>query len=720
MEIHPDDDYLWNFNTSVQVGTKPRLQNVSVTPTVGFITTDFEFMAAYFDADNDPPETDNGGYIRLFIDDSQTGIDMEWANNTNTPYPELLDRKYENGELFRSTLSLTALGDHNFYIECFDGNNTNRSSTFNLPTLVNSPPELDIPVQYVTEDVEYQLNLTDFITDIDNTTNQLIFTEDSEYCYIKDNIFLACQFSESRNGSAVVNISASDGINLAWQDVLFVIDPTNDPPVLKDPLTVLPPVSVYEDEQFIYYLGDHIIDPDTPEELLVVETDSSFVIPSGFALYMRYPHTMQFENVVVSVFDGMDMLITDLEVTVIPVNDRPELSVPPLQLIEDESGRVNLGLFITDEETAPTDLEIEVSSEHLGIIPLTGGLWFTVSYPEGVLNDYLNITVIDDIITAYQTVRVTIVPVNDPPGLISPQAQSASADQKNLYNFTVWFSDEDLISGNGVEPRVELILDGESYSLIYLEQSEFTPTNRLYGIVLGLAEGSHLFLFRCDDGSGEDNGRNTTQIQTLEIDGGKKADDDKDTATIGLDITRTGGLRELLFLLVIVIIIISLIAVNAWLFYKRRKQKRAFETTPVVAEPATLKVEPPELTIGEILGLAPVEVPKKPPKPAAAPQPVSQSVPEAAPKPAPTSAEIPAAVPKSDEDEVEPIIIYTKPVPPAGEPSVASEKTIEEKHRTSDHNDKVSEDAEDTRGAVGSDERTPDPDTGSVEGGDGE
>ncbi|UCE74046.1 MAG: PQQ-binding-like beta-propeller repeat protein, partial [Methanomassiliicoccales archaeon] len=323
------DDYTWSFTTGELIGHKPKLEDCSVTPQQGYLNTTFEFYVTYTDDDDDAPIAPAGN-VKVFNDDSLFGTDMVWAYDMNTPNSYLLDGDYTNGELYRFETQYSIVGEHKFVIECSDGSNTDRTDEFPLPTVLNAPPELVIPVQNVNEDEEYLLDLREFVSDIDNETIAFTFVEDSDCCEIIDGHTLSCLFSlddrlsENDISSEVVSITVSDGINSVSQDVLFFITPVNDAPLLKPDISRLPSVTVDEDSVFLFGLDKYVTDPDTPLELLLVSDDSVNITSIGLCLYLLYSEPNSYENVSLTISDGSKTLEIYLEVNVLPKSAPPE------------------------------------------------------------------------------------------------------------------------------------------------------------------------------------------------------------------------------------------------------------------------------------------------------------------------------------------------------------------------------------------------------------
>ena len=319
LDAEPHDDYVWHFNTSKLIGHKPWLEAGSVTPQQGHLDTSFEFFVTYFDEDGDAPIAP-AGYVKIFIDGSPAGAEMVWANNTNIPESYLLDRDYTNGELFRIKTQLGFVGAHRFRFECSDGTNTNQTGEYFGPMVLNAPPEIAVPIQYVNEDEEHNFSVRPYVQDIDNDVVSLTFVEDSEYCEIADGHILSCLFSVENLLSDVVNVTVSDGINIARQGVLFIINPVDDPPSLRPGIPALPPVDVYEDSVYVVDLDEYVTDPDTPKELLQASDDSEHITTVGLNLYLSYPQSVSFEKISLTISDGSSTLQLYLDVDILPVN----------------------------------------------------------------------------------------------------------------------------------------------------------------------------------------------------------------------------------------------------------------------------------------------------------------------------------------------------------------------------------------------------------------
>jgi hypothetical protein len=110
-------------------------------------------------------------------------------------------------------------------------------------------------------------------------------------------------------------------------------------------------------------------------------------------------------------------LSQSIPVTIMPVNDPPALSaIPDLQCVEDVDKVLSMVSYVTDIDDPIANLTFTTTSAYAAI----NGTNITFNYPEGILVEYVNITVHDKgglSATSMMIARVT--PVNDPPYLDS-------------------------------------------------------------------------------------------------------------------------------------------------------------------------------------------------------------------------------------------------------------------------------------------------------------
>jgi hypothetical protein len=402
-------------------------------------------------------------------------------------------------------------------------------------------------------------------------------------------------------------------------------------------------VTVFEDVPYVYDLDDFIIDTDTPSERLFVTTDSEYISAVGLELYLQYPNLMSLEFVGVAVFDGREYLNFTLDVTIMAVNDPPVLRIPPLSFTEDNPNYINLDLYITDEESTPGELDVTVVSDVLGDLLLYSGHWFAAEYPEGIIEDYYKVTVIDNNLSVFQTVRVTITPENDRPRLLNPGAEPIE-EGSSTYNFTVWYADDELRSPWGTEPLLELVLNDQTFSLILLSGSEEDEALRLYGLTLSLTKGSYQYYYQCDDGASAANSQNATYPAILQVEASGAGDDGDDSASTGLDIGNLDSDSNVLLLIIFIVAVIVFAIINVVLNFKRKRktEEPIAAIRPLLSEPEaqplpgqTPQAPAPVSVVQPAQAQAqePMDTPKQdaPAVPAAGPE----SVPVPAPEPTP-------------------------------------------------------------------------------------
>lgn len=264
------------------------------------------------------------------------------------------------------------------------------------------------------------------------------------------------------------------------------------------PVITLTSLRALEDYQKTVDLSDFITDADTPFSELTIYENSSFAEISGKNMILNYPQGVTSDVINLTVSDGFNIVHQDIIVTVDTENDPP--TIDPLSMInpvEDEDFILNL----TDKVHDADDdiLTITTSSEYA----VVNKLFVTFNYPDGIEDEDVVVSVTDGIEGAWTTLKVSVIPVNDPPVIwdvngIPPPYVDISAPEGTLLRIHVNYTDID-------GPMSDIILDDEpvrmeidysSSSLIY------TPIQEDVGL--------HIMNFTVKDG---DDGRMRDSVQ---------------------------------------------------------------------------------------------------------------------------------------------------------------------------------------------------------------
>ena len=187
---------------------------------------------------------------------------------------------------------------------------------------VNDAPSLStIPPVSIPAGESYTLDLVPYITDSDNSTDDLVLTVYSPYAYAQG-LSIVMNYTAYLD-SYVVNFTVSDGLGFVQGSVTVYLG--NAPPYFTSPL---PDLTVPADYDYNFDISSYIYDPDNALEELEVETNSSYISVNGLVLTLHYPSYISQEAVRISVTDGMAVAQEDIVVTVVTNNLPPEFVNP--------------------------------------------------------------------------------------------------------------------------------------------------------------------------------------------------------------------------------------------------------------------------------------------------------------------------------------------------------------------------------------------------------
>ncbi len=247
---------------------------------------------------------------------------------------------------------------------------------------VNDPPQiLPIPDLYVHYGYDYKFNLSKYIFDPDNGTDELIiWTSDQKNIsfYSYDKTLMILNFPPILLGQKIwIRLFVSDGIDISTEDFLVHVT-DNYPPYLKKEI-----IDIYFDEDTTIKnaikLSDYFEDLDDAELdfsfdlndneniTLVVNTNSSVDISSKENWFGA-------SDVIFRATDsGLAFVETEVKIVVIPVNDAPIIQPIPVQYgKEGERWILDISQYISDVDNDLSDLEIIVSIEFTDLVSVTG------------------------------------------------------------------------------------------------------------------------------------------------------------------------------------------------------------------------------------------------------------------------------------------------------------------------------------------------------------
>jgi hypothetical protein len=365
----------------------------------------------------------------------------------------------------------------------------------------NDPPIISaLPDIQAVEDEDKIVEVSQYISDIDNELWELTVTTNSSYAIVNG---MNITFNYP-NGiiEDFVNLTVSDGNKLGWRHLRVIIAPVNDPPSFTD----IPDLHVVEDIEFGFNITEYIYDIDNSINELELSADSSYAVVEKteefgvkFRIIFKYPNGVLVETLKLTITDGALSTSRELNVSVEPVNDPPTVgAIPNQSALEEVDLVLELSRYIDDIDTPPSAFRIVSNSKYL---IKREGLNLTFNYPDGITEEIVNISIKDGIYTYFSEFIINITPVNDPPKLFNDTVVPITGDADTEFTFTVIFWDIDCYD----EPSVELVIDEIAYEMVAVNYTDISGTGIQDTSTLQLAKGTHGYYFRCDDNSGQPN-----------------------------------------------------------------------------------------------------------------------------------------------------------------------------------------------------------------------
>ena len=507
-----------------------------------------------------------------------------YVTDPNTPFTELTiteNSSYANvNGLFIVFNYPNGIFTEHVNVSVSDGISSVWQDVLVMIKLTNNPPVIStIPEIHAIEDIDKSLDISPYVTDIDNELVDLQVRVNSSYAVV-DGMVITFNYPNGIS-KEMVNITADDGDKIGFQHVNVIVTAVNDAPRI----TTVPDQMAQEDTDLVLNITKYISDIDNSVDELSVSTNSSYARvervggdQNGFLhIIFNYTEGILFENVNIIVTDSEKFAYGQVNVTVDPVNDPPTIAEIPVQhAIEDIDLVLDLSKYVTDVDTPLENLWSSLDSDYL---IKADGLSFTLNYPNGVLEDHINLSLNDGIYTVLREFKVIITPKNDHPILSSGVVRPTKGDISTELTFTVIYTD---IDGDDT-PKVEVIIGENAYEMAK-EDSNGNGKSKdgiKYEYKTKLSKGTHNYYFQCDDNSGGPNNTYTTESASIKItEPSTKASDTSIIVTASIAI--------------IVIIAVILIIIVLWMM-QMKKRKLNQDETP---EPASIptRVQPMAFT----------------------------------------------------------------------------------------------------------------------------
>ena len=275
---------------------------------------------------------------------------------------------------------------------------------------VNDPPTISgIPNFYVHYNHEYRFDLTPYVKDNDNSTEELrIIPSDHEHVHLdfKNHLVILMMYPiEYLNQTLPLRLTVTDGLDSAYQDITVTI--TEDyPPELLSPIPNLvfledtPLINVLDLDHYFFDVDGDILYYTTGNEYVNITINADHTIDLSAPLNWFGTELVYFRAT-----DPTGALKEDLvHITVLPVNDAPQLlALPPQYGNESERWVLDLEPYIIDVDNNITELMITLDCDDIAISGSKLIFFGTRTLPEQI-----TVTVSDGELRASQTFELHV------------------------------------------------------------------------------------------------------------------------------------------------------------------------------------------------------------------------------------------------------------------------------------------------------------------------
>ncbi|MCF7911695.1 MAG: tandem-95 repeat protein [Candidatus Cloacimonetes bacterium] len=336
-----------------------------------------------------------------------------------------------------------------------DGENISLDTLQVTVTAVN-----DLPVVFISdifsfaEDTELIIDLTEYVTDIDNDDLEITISNNYHIQWYVDGMLLTLSGQLNWNGMENLLLSASDGEAADSDNFMVIVTPVNDAPQINLPAAV----AFNEDTEHIVNLNNYSSDPDG-ESLNYSYSGGDQVnctITGNYLILSAEADWNGEEYILITATDAASASDTDtLQVIVNAVNDAPQIDLPvEFTFAEDSQLVIDFGEYVSDVDGDELSLlvsgnsQINVQMSELEVTFSASANWWG--------EEQLQFTVNDGQIRAIASdqVLISVNSVNDAPILNLPAELSFYSYSQLTENFSSYISDpenDDLtlaVSGN--------------------------------------------------------------------------------------------------------------------------------------------------------------------------------------------------------------------------------------------------------------------------------
>jgi PKD repeat protein len=348
-----------------------------------------------------------------------------------------------------------------FYVTNLTGAPVNTDSILVRSTNENLPPNLDLPDSWdFNEDENLVLDLiaTHYLTDPDSDQFTVEVTGGTNILCEVNTTVLTFSAPENWNGEEMFYVTATDdSLDSATDSILIVVNPVNDEPGLNLP----DEFTFNEDETLNVDFSNYINEYDgDPHSVSVISStiDSIHVDIDGTDVeFSAEPNWFGNGTFVFRVHDDLarDIRMDTVLVTVLPINDAPELTIPTTyEFDEDETVQYDVSGFIADIDNEIADITLSFSGNDHVNLSLTDFVLTVSADADWTGSEVVTFTLSDEATRSRNSrrntreqvsvdVTFTCLPINDEPQLDLPEGFSFNEDETLVVDFSEYITEVD-------------------------------------------------------------------------------------------------------------------------------------------------------------------------------------------------------------------------------------------------------------------------------------
>ncbi len=321
--------------------------------------------------------------------------------------------------------------------------------------IVNQPPVFaTVPQQSTNEDTPLDVHLLPYVQDPDTPPDSLTFTAKPAahvQVSIKDSVLHVVPEKDWYGSTQIEVVVSDNGGKKDSTQIKVVVNPVNDPPILS----TLPNLRLKQDTLVTLQLNPYVYDVDHSKSQL------SWSFANHPHLTIEYDNQSQSIKIITPVeWSGFEYILAtvsdpeggkDSDTLIVQVLKRQTLapqilSIPEIRFNEDESTQLDLNRYVEDNDTPLPNLFWEVKGAE--------NILFTIDYKKKVVtftakkdwygSEILWFKVTDpDQQSDSAQVKVSVLPVNDPPYFKGFPVVDLSQKNPRQFNFRNFIADVD-------------------------------------------------------------------------------------------------------------------------------------------------------------------------------------------------------------------------------------------------------------------------------------